>query len=70
VIVALAGLITMWSSAPELTCSEALPVLPDFVPVTVCAPVAEAVQVTPLQEPFGAIVKVVVAVTSPTEFEY
>ena len=42
---ALAGLTTMWSSpAPAVTCREAVPVLPLFVPVTVCAPATEAVQ--------------------------
>ena len=66
---ALAGLITMWSRPPAVTCSEAVPVLPLFVPVTVCAP-ADAVQVAPVQEPFGAIEKVVVAVTSPSELSY
>ena len=70
-IVALEGLITMWSSsAPAVTCSEAVPVLPVFVPVTVCGPAVVAVQVAPVQEPFGAIVKVVVAVTSPSELSY
>ena len=44
-----------------------MPVLPLFVPVTVCAPASEAVQVAPVQDPFGAIEKVVDAVTSPSE---
>src|SRR5712691_2474351 len=48
-IVALDGLITMWSRLPAPTCSEAVPVLPAFVPVTVCAPATEAVQLAPLR---------------------
>ena len=47
-----------------------MPLLPLFVPVTVCAPAELAVQVAPVQEPFGAIEKVVVAVTSPSELSY
>ncbi len=70
VIVAVEGLIVMWSNAPALTCSDAVPVFPAFVPVTVCAPAAEAVQVAPLQEPFGAIEKLVVDVRSPSELPY
>jgi len=69
-VVAVDGLIVMWSSAPEPTWSEAVPVLPAFVPVTVCAPVADAVQVAPVHEPFGEIENVVVAVTSPSGFPY
>src|SRR5919204_1735195 len=69
-MVAVAGLITMWSRVPLETCSEAVPVLPSSVPVTVCAPAVEAVQLAPLQEPSGAIVKVVLAVTSPSELLY
>jgi len=69
-MVELDGLMRMWSSALALTCSEAVPVFPDFVPVTVCAPATEAVHVAALQEPFGAIEKVVVEVTSPREFSY
>ena len=69
-IVAVDGLITMWSRGPGLTWSEAVPVLPDLVPVTVWAPATEAVQAAPLQEPFGPIVKVVLAVTSPSELSY
>src|SRR5215208_5037480 len=57
----------MWSStAPAVTCNEAVPVLPLFVPVTVCAPATEAVQVAPVQDPFGVIEKVVDAVMSPS----
>jgi hypothetical protein len=55
---------------PAVTSSEAVPVLPAFLPVTVCVPAAEAVQVAPVQEPFGAIEKVVLAVTSPRELSY
>jgi hypothetical protein len=47
-----------------------VPVLPDFVPVTVCVPATEAVQVAPVQEPSGEIVNVVVEVTSPRELSY
>jgi len=36
-----------------------------FVPVTVCAPAIVAVQTLSVQEPFGAIEKVVAEVTSP-----
>src|ERR671937_364642 len=69
-IVAVAGRITMWSSVPVVTLREAVPVFPDFLPVTVCAPATDAVQVAPVQEPSGAIVKVVVDVTSPSELLY
>ena len=44
--------------------------MPPSLPVTVCAPALEAVQVAPVQEPFGAIVKLVAAVTSPSELSY
>ena len=60
----------MWSSAAAVTCSEAVPLLPLYVPVTVCGPATEAVQLAPVQEPFGEIEKLVVAVTSPSEFSY
>ena len=70
VIVALAGLITMWSTVAALTCSEAVPVFPAFVPVTVCAPATEAVQVAPVHDPSGEIENVVVEVTSPRELPY
>ena len=67
-IVALEGPIKMWSRAEATTCSEAVPVLPALVPVTVWTPAAEALQVAlPVQEPFGAIENVVVDVTSPSE---
>jgi len=69
-IVALDGLITMWSRPPAPTCNDAVPLLPLFVPVTVCAPDNDAVQLAPVQEPFGAIENVVVAVTSPSELSY
>ena len=50
-----------------VTASEAVPVLPEVcVPVTVCGPATEALQLAPVQEPSGAIVKVVAAVTSPS----
>src|SRR5439155_17190691 len=60
----------MWSRLPALTLSEAVPVLPVFVPVTVCAPATEAVQVAPVQDPFGPIENVVLEVTSPSELLY
>ena len=53
-----------------MTLSEAVPVLPAFVPVTVCAPTSEAVQVAAEQDPFGAIENVVLAVTSPSGLLY
>ena len=45
---------------PAVTLSEAVPVLPPLVPVTVWAPAAEAVHVAPVHDPFGAIEKVVI----------
>ena len=53
-----------------MTCSDAVPVLPPSLPVTVCAPATVAVQVAPVQEPLGPIVNVVLAVTSPSELSY
>src|ERR671934_14647 len=62
---------TMWSSTlPLVTCSDAVPVLPVSLPVTVCAPATEAVQVAPVQEPSGAIENVVAEVTSPRLLSY
>jgi len=58
---------TRWSSGPTTTVREAVLVLPPSLPVTVCAPRAVAVHVLPVQEPLGAIEKVVAAVTSPRE---
>ena len=51
-----------------MTCSEA-PCLscPPSLPVTVCAPADVAVQLAPVQDPFGPIEKVVKVVTSPSE---
>src|SRR5919202_1469890 len=70
-MVAEAGLITMWSSwLPAVTWSEAVPVFPLFVPVTVCGPATVAVQAVPAQEPSGAMVNVVAAVMSPSELSY
>ncbi len=69
-IVAVAGLITMWLLLPASTCSVAVPVFVDFVPVTVCVPAFDAVQVAPVHEPSGLIVNVVVEVTSPIELSY
>ena len=44
--------------------------VPGVVPVTVCAPAVEAVQVAAEQEPFGLIVKVVLPVRSPRALLY
>ena len=65
-----AGESARWSSGPAFTVSDAVPVLPAVIPVTVCGPAVVATQVVPLQEPSGAIVKVVDAVTSPSELLY
>ena len=62
-----AGLITMWSTDAASIVSVAVPVAPTEVPVTVWVPPAVAVQAAPLHEPSGAIVKVVFAVTLPSE---
>ena len=67
-IVAEAGATARWSSGPAVTLNDAVPVLPPSFPVTVCAPADVAVQLAPLQEPFGPIEKVVLAVTSPSEW--
>ena len=66
-IVAEAGESARWSSGPAVTLSEAVLVLPPSLPVTVCAPAEVAVQLAPVQDPFGVIEKVVFAVTSPSE---
>src|SRR3954451_2467750 len=59
----------MWSSVPVVTCSDAVPVLPLFVPVTVCAPAIDAWQMAALLPvPLGLIVNVGVDLTSPSEF--
>src|SRR5918912_186497 len=68
VMLAFEGLMTMWSSGPGFTCSDAVPVLPALVPVTVCAPAPVAVHVLPVHDPSGPIENVVEAVTSPSEF--
>jgi hypothetical protein len=62
-----AGDNTRWSSAPVVTVSAPVLVLPALVPVTVCAPAVVAVQLFPVHEPFGEIEKVVVDVASPSE---
>jgi hypothetical protein len=67
-IVAEAGASAKWSSAPAVTPNDAVLVLPPSFPVTVCAPAEVAVQLAPLQEPFGPIEKLVLAVTSPSEW--
>src|SRR2546426_8486554 len=48
-----------------MTVKLAVAVLPPSLPFTVCAPATVAVQIAPVHEPFGAMVKVVEAVTSP-----
>src|SRR5438045_9107389 len=66
-MVADAGESTRWSSGPAVTLSEALALLPPLAPVTVCEPALVAVHALAVQAPFGAIEKVVTAVTSPRE---
>ena len=66
-VVAGVGDNTRWSSAPAVTLNVAVPVLPPLLPVTVCAPADVAVQLPPVQDPFGPIEKVVKVVTSPSE---
>ena len=63
-----AGLREAEDGLGALTVSEAVLVLPASLPVTVWAPATVAVQLFEVQEPSGAIVKVVAAVTSPREF--
>ena len=53
-----------------MTCNEAVPVLPAFVPVTVWPPADVAVQLAPEQDPLASIENVVVEVTSPSELSY
>src|SRR5919202_508430 len=65
-----AGTSARWSYGPGFTASDAVLVFPPLAPVTVCVPATDAVQVVPVQDPFGAIEKVVVAVTSPRELSY
>ena len=60
----------MWSRLPAFTCRLVVPVAPLEVPVTVCDPAMVAVQTLALQDPFGAIEKVVEAVTSASGFSY
>ena len=64
-MVAVAGLIVMRSSGAGVTLRLAVDVLPVYEPVTVCAPAMAAVHVPPAHDPFGAIVNVLLAVTSP-----
>ena len=49
---------------PAVTLSEAVAIAPASLPVTVCGPAAVAVHTLPLHDPFGAMEKVVDAVTS------
>jgi len=62
---AFAGETMMKSRLPAVTWRVAVPVAANFVPVTVCGPAEDAVQVAPVHDPFGAIENVVVEVTSP-----
>src|SRR6266542_6900747 len=64
------GLMTMEVVAPVLTMRDAVPVLPSFVPVTVCGPGMKAEQLSPVQSPSGEMLNVVVAVTSPRSLPY
>ena len=66
-ITAEAGDSAKWSSAPAVTFNDAVPVLPPSLPVTVWIPASVAVQLAPVQDPFGPIEKVVLDVTSPSE---
>ena len=59
-MVADAGVSARWSTAPALTARVTVLVLPASVPVTVCGPRRGRVHVAAVQEPLGAIVKVVV----------
>ena len=70
VITAEAGDSAKWSSAPAVTLNDAVPVLPPSLPVTVWVPASVAVQLAPVQDPFGPIENVVPAVTSPSELLY
>ena len=67
VMTAEAGDSAKWSSAPAVTPNDAVPVLPPSLPVTVWVPASVAVQLAPVQDPFGPIENVVPAVTSPSE---
>jgi hypothetical protein len=69
-IVALAGLITMWSMTAGSTCSDAVPVLPELLPVTVCGPEVDAPHVAAAHDPSGEMENVVLDVTSPSELLY
>jgi hypothetical protein len=65
-----AGLIVSELKLPALTVRLAAAVLPLSLPVTVCAPATVAVQVAPVHEPSGLIVKVVELVTAPRLLPY
>ena len=66
-MVDVAGDRTMWSSVPAVTDNEAVPDLPASLAVIVWLPPPVAEQTLPLQDPSGAIEKLVPAVTSPSE---
>jgi len=66
-MVALGGESTMWSRGPAVTARLAVAVFDASVPVTVCDPGTEAVQIVPLQLPSGAIEKTVEGLTLPSE---
>ena len=65
---AVVGLIRMWSRPAGVTWRMALPLVPALLPLTVWLPSMPALQVLPAQLPSGAMVKVVFAVRSPSEF--
>src|SRR4051812_9994953 len=58
----------MTRGAPASTVSDAVELTPLFVAVIVGSPPPAAEQTLPLQDPSGAIEKLVPAVTSPSEF--
>jgi hypothetical protein len=58
------------TAAPGLTVRLLVVVTPPSAPITVCAPATVAVQVAPVHEPSGLIVKVVELVTSPRLLPY
>jgi hypothetical protein len=57
-------------AAAATTLRLAVAVLPELLPVTVWPPATVAVQLEPVHEPLGAMVKVVLAVRSPRLLPY
>jgi hypothetical protein len=55
---------------PAFTVSVAVPWKDPSVPVTVWDPATVALQLAPVHEPLGAMVKVVDPVTAPSELPY